>query len=124
MFFKSKMTKYHHLLIVMAAASLFFSCKKYISAADARGGDLPGYYISVKNDSFSPSSLTAVSGSSIRFVNNTSTSKSIITTDSATIRLTLIQPDSSFLFNKDTSGTFVCKLAGKPSVQTIITLTP
>lgn len=102
---------------------VFFGCAKHTNY-DARGGELPGNYIAVKDSSFSPATLSVVSGSSITFVNNTTSAKSIITTDSITIKTTTIEPNASFIFKKDTTGTFYYHLTNKPAAGGMFTLTP
>ncbi|WP_255156863.1 cupredoxin domain-containing protein [Ferruginibacter sp. HRS2-29] len=114
------------LFFVAAALYLaftFFACAKHTNY-DAQGGGLPSNYIAVNDSSFSPVTLTVVSGSSITFVNNTTTAKSIITTDSVTIKATTIAPNSSFVFKKDTTGTFYYHLTNKPAAGGMFTLTP
>lgn len=114
--------------LFFAAATLlltfvFFACAKHTNY-DAQGGELPSNFIAVKDSSFSPATLTVVSGSSITFVNNTATAKSIITTDSVTIKTTTIEPNASFIFKKDTTGTFYYHLTNKPAAGGMFTLTP
>ncbi len=102
---------------------LFSSCSKDVNR-DAKGGDLPTNYIAVKDSSFLPAALSVVSGSSITFVNNTTTAKSIITTDSVTIRSVTIAPNSSYIFKKDTLGVFYYHLTDKLSAAGVFELTP
>lgn len=109
--------------VILFLSLLFFACAKHTNY-DAQGGELPSNFIAVKDSSFTPATLTVVSGSSITFVNNTATAKSIITTDSITIKATTIEPNSSFIFKKDTTGTFYYHLTNKPAAGGRFTLTP
>ena len=113
------------LLALAAVAFTFSSCERECSGCpDAAGGLLPTNYIIIKDSSFSPSSITAVNGSSFTFVNNTGSIKGIYSLDSIIINKPSIQTTSSYFFKKDTVGTIYYHMAGKPTVIGSITLTP
>ena len=113
------------LLALAVVAFTFSSCERECSGcSDAVGGLLPTNYIIIKDSAFSPSSITAVNGSSFTFVNNTGAIKGIYSLDSIIINKPTIQTTSSYFFKKDTVGTIYYHMAGKPSVVGSITLTP
>jgi plastocyanin len=107
---------------IVVAFSLITCTTNGISPA--KGGDLPTNYIIVKDSSFSPSTLTVVSGSSITFVNNTAIAHSIATDDGATMPVIVIEPGKSFFFKKDTSGVFPYHCTTHPSAMGTIIITP
>lgn len=110
--------------VLMAFLSIaVISCDK-MENIDAKGGELPTNYISILDSSFSPTGLTVVAGSSITFVNNTNADKSIISTDSLTIKSVTLKPNNSFVFKKDTVGVFSYHLTNKPAVNGSFTLLP
>ena len=90
----------------------------------AVGGDLPTNYIIVNDSTFLPSSVTVVNGSSITFVNRSSTAKGIYSSDSVVINKQNILSNTSYFFKKDTVGTIIFRMAGKPSASGSITYTP
>ena len=90
----------------------------------AVGGELPTNYIIISDGTFSPSSVTVVNGSSITFVNRSGTAKGIYSLDSVIINKQGIADNTSYFFKKDTVGTMIFRMAGKPSATGSITLTP
>ena len=90
----------------------------------AVGGDLPTNYIIISDGAFSPSSVTLVNGSSITFVNRSGTAKGIYSSDSMFINKQNILINTSYFFKKDTVGTIIFRMAGKPSASGSITFTP
>jgi hypothetical protein len=115
--------RFFYIPAAITAIVFLISCSKHTNY-DAKGGDLPTNYISILDSSFSPISLTVVSGSSITFVNNTAVPQSIISEDSVTIRSTIVAPNSSFIFKKDTSGVFFYHLTNKPAARAVFVITP
>ena len=57
--------------------------------------------------------LSVVNGSTITFVNNTTTSKTILSTDSTIIPVTVVPAGGSYLFKKDTTASFQYYQKGK-----------
>ena len=101
----------------------FLSCNKN-GQPEPVGGELPTNFIIINDNAFSPNSLTVVNGSSITFVNRSGTAKGIYSADSVVINKQNILDNTSYFFKKDTVGTIVFKMAGKPSVQGSISFTP
>ena len=107
----------------MLGTTGIISCGKNETSKPA-GGDLPTNYIMVKDSTFTPSVLTVVSGSSITFVNNTGASHTVMSDDSATIKLVTIAPGSYYFYKKDTFGTFPYHCTLHPNARGAIIITP
>ncbi|MFN0083603.1 MAG: hypothetical protein ACKVOM_13935 [Ferruginibacter sp.] len=88
------------------------------------GGDLPTNYIIISDGAFSPKQDTAVNGTSFTFINRSGSVKGIYSLDSMVINKQGIADNSSYFFKKDTVGTIIYRMAGKPSVTGSITITP
>lgn len=94
--------------VTLFVTILFVGCvKQDASNTDAVGGQLPTNYVQILDNGFSPSYLKVVAGSSITFLNTTASAKTIMTVDTVTIRKTTIEPNKSYYFHKDTTGTFI-----------------
>jgi hypothetical protein len=120
--------KYRLGLIIFLAISIA-ACKKEGSGIpEAQGGLLPSNYITIKATSFSPANITAVKGSSFTFVNQSGAVQGIYSTDSIFLNKQGIADNASYYFKKDTVSTgpvvIYYFMAGKPTVQGSITLTP
>ncbi len=109
--------------LIVFAANIFVSCSKN-RQPEPVGGDLPTNYIMMSDGVFSPNNLTVVNGSSITFVNRSGTAKGIYSSDSIVINKQNIADNTSYFFKKDTVGTIIFGMAGKPSVSGSITFTP
>ena len=118
--------KYFLLLILnLSVVMSFISCNKDGAGQPGPvGGDLPTNYIIMSDGAFSPNSLTIVNGSSVTFLNRSGTAKGIYSSDSVVINKQNIADNTSYFFKKDTVGTIIFKMAGKPSVTGSITFTP
>jgi plastocyanin len=127
-FVHRKLTAFMKHMVFPALAfllSLFiFSCERPHVGSNTGGGLLPTNYIVIKDSSFSPASLTVVSGSSITFLNQSSMVHRLMTDDSTTIRDTAIAPNKYYFFKKDTFGTFNYHLVDKQSARGTIIITP
>jgi hypothetical protein len=88
------------------------------------GGLIPTNYIALRDSSFTPATLTVVSGSSITFLNQTPLPQHLMTDDSTTIRDTVILPNKFYFFKKDTSGSFPYHVSDKPSIRGTFNITP
>lgn len=83
-----------------------FSCSKTEKDFGAQGGLLPTNYINIQENSFSPSILSVANGSSITFLNKTTSGHTIVSADSSTIVSPVIASGSYFYVKPDTlSGT-------------------
>ena len=94
---------YYYLCLVLITG--IYSCHKKDNIFEPQGGLLPTHYVSIKDGSFSPASLTVANGSSITFLNGTTASHTLISDDSTTLHSILIAPDSSYFFKPDTATT-------------------
>ena len=101
----------------------FLGCSKG-GQPEPLGGDLPTNYIIISDGAFAPASLTVVNGSSITFVNRSGVAKGIYSSDSVVINKQNILDNTSYFFKKDTVGTILYRMAGKPTVSGSITFTP
>lgn len=117
------MKKLFYTLLFIFTANIFISCNKN-GQPESVGGELPTNFIIINDNAFSPNSLNVVNGSSITFVNRSGTAKGIYSADSVVINKQNILDNTSYFFKKDTVGTIVFKMAGKPSVQGSINFTP
>ena len=79
-----------------------FGCNKDSNFTPA-GGLLPTHYITINDNSFTPSTLTVANGASITFLNSTTHDHTIVSDDTTTLRAILIKPDSFYYFKPDTA---------------------
>ena len=113
------------LLFLLNVIFILQSCTKDgAGQTEPVGGELPTNFIIISDDAFSPNSLTVVNGSSITFVNRSGAAKGIYSSDSLVINKQNILVNTSYLFKKDTVGTIIFRMAGKPSASGSITFTP
>jgi len=106
--------------VLLLAGILFaglYSCTKSEEDFTAQGGLLPTNYITIKDSSFSPSTLTVAAGSSITFVNSTDFEHSIVSEDSATILSGIIASKTSFYYLKDTVAVINYHCGKHPAVK-------
>jgi plastocyanin len=103
---------------------LIASCTKIYDGAPGVGSSIPSNFIAVKDSSFTPALLDIVAGSTISFVNNTSSDKVIQSVDSLRIPATTIPAGQSFIFKSNTAGSFEYFRKDKPAVRGIINLRP
>ena len=112
-------------VLILFIANIFISCNKDgAGQPEPVGGDLPTTYIIISDAAFSPTSVTVVNGSSITFVNRSGAAKGIYSSDSVVINKQNILDNTSYFFKKDTVGTIIFRMAGKPSASGSITFTP
>ncbi|HMJ45743.1 MAG TPA: cupredoxin domain-containing protein [Ferruginibacter sp.] len=110
--------------IIIAVLFISTGCIKGHEGYDAGGGTLPTNYIIINASSFTPASLTVSAGSTITFVNRDIGVHSIRTDDSTTIQSNNINPGTSYIFKKDTSGIFYYHCSQHPTVRGTFILTP
>jgi plastocyanin len=111
---------YYFLLALVVS---LVSCDKSNEGFNPQGGYLPTNYITIKDSSFSPTSLTIVSGNSITFLNSTTGNHQVISSDSV-INTGLLAPQGHYFWKKDTFGTFPIHCVQHPSATALITITP
>jgi hypothetical protein len=120
--------KYKFLIIILSAITITACNKEGKGIPEAQGGLLPSNYITIKASSFSPAAITAVKGSSFTFVNQSGAPQGIYSIDSVFLNKQGIADNTSYYFKKDTvsNGAVIIYyfMAGKPTVQGSITLTP
>ena len=119
------MKNFGGLLLLLIYGCFFTSCNKDgAGQSEPVGGDLPTNYIIMSDSTFSPRSVAVVNGSSITFINRSTSTKGIYSSDSAVINKQNILVNTSYFFKKDTVATIVFSLGGKPAVSGSITYTP
>ena len=112
-------------ILILSVSIIFISCNKIVEGQPkAVGGDLPTNYVIISDAAFSPTSVSVVNGSSIIFVNRSGSAKGIYSSDSVIINKQNILDNTSYFFKKDTVGTIIFRMAGKPSASGSITFTP
>lgn len=117
------MKKYYFLFAIIVI--LFTACGKDNNGiADAQGGLLPTNYVYISDTAFTPKNTVVTNGNSITFVNQTTATQGIYSSDSIVINKQGIVANMTYFFKKDIVGTIFYKLAGKPSVNGTITFTP
>ena len=99
------------------------SCSNKGISEGTQGG-LPTHYIIVKDGSFDPVRVTAVRNSTFTFVNHSGATIGIYSQDSIVINKQNIAANTSYIFTKDTVGTIIYRMAGKPTVTGSIVITP
>lgn len=104
--------------------ALLLSCDKVEEGYNPVGGNVPTNYITINDSSFSPSTLTLVSGSSVTFLNSTRGSHQIITDDSATINTGVLAPQGFFYWKKDIEGSLQFHCLQHPNARGVLILTP
>ncbi len=117
------MKHYINLSVLLLLVIGFTACSKN-GQPEAVGGELPTRYIIISDGAFSPKQDTAVNGTSFTFINRSGSVKGIYSLDSMVINKQGIADNSSYFFKKDTVGTIIFRMAGKPSASGSITLTP
>ncbi len=117
------MKHYIKLSVFLLLVIGFTACSKN-GQPEPVGGQLPTRYIIISDAGFSPKEDTAVNGTSFTFINRSGSVKGIYSSDSVVINKQGIADNSSYFFKKDTVGTIIFRMAGKPSVSGSITLTP
>ncbi len=111
-------------ILLIFSCILFSSCvESYLGPAPV-GGDLPTNYIAIKDSAFTPNNLTLYAGSTVTFVNNTSSAKKIVGTDSTTLPAVTLAPNSSFTYRKDTVASIFYKRADNAAITGVIHLVP
>ncbi len=109
--------------LILCVTVIIISCNKNEQPAPA-GGNLPTNYIIITDAAFSPASLSVVNGSSITFINRSGVAKGIYSLDSVLINKQNILDNTAYFFKKDTIGTIIFKMAGKPAVSGSINFIP
>ncbi len=117
------MKKYFYQLVIICV--LFTACgKEGKGISEAVGGQLPTNYVYISDSTFNPRNTIVTNGNTITFVNQTSSTQGIYSSDSILINKQGIATTMTYLFKKDTVGTIYYKLAGKPNINGTITFTP
>jgi plastocyanin len=124
-----KKIRLNYLLLTGVLIAGLYSCTKTADDFDPQGGLLPSHYVDIKDNSFSPAVLSIANGSSITFLNKTTSNHTLVSDDSSTILSPAIPPNSFYFVKPDTlagSATIYLNYHCKehPAVTGTIILTP
>ena len=103
---------------------VFISCKKENEITDLPSGNLPAKYIDIKDSAFFPASLITVAGTTIVFINNTASSRKLISHNSVFFDSAVINPGKFYTLKKDIDGTLEFHCSENPGSTGSITFTP
>ncbi len=113
------------LFSAVLSVTLMVSCgKDNKGIGEPAGGNLVTHYIIINDASFSPDTVRAVRNNTYTFVNHSGSTKGIYSSDSIVINKQGIADNTSFVFTKDTVGSIIYRMAGKPSATGTIIITP
>ena len=91
-----------YLLLTGILLSVAYSCTKTASDFEAQGGLLPTHYVNILDSLFSPAILTVANGSSITFLNKTTSNHTLVSDDSLTILSPTLAPTAFYFVKPDT----------------------
>ena len=111
-------------LILVFFAALFFSCSKTSGTYDTTNGTVPAYDIQIRDNQFSPGIDSVALGASIRFVNVTGASHTLISDDTVSVRTPSILPASTYTFKINNIGIFRYHCIEHPAITGIIIMRP
>lgn len=110
--------------LAVLSACLWMSCTKPTSSFNAVGGGLPTHYIRIVNGSYSPSYLKVAMGSSITFVNLSSSNHTVVSDNGVSLVSPTLAPGTSYFYKKDTVGTIGYHCVENPSIRGVIEYRP
>ena len=111
-------------LLIPGVLSVLLSCTKTEAGFTPQGGELPAHYIIMKDSSFSPAILTVVSGTTIRFLNQTGLEQRITSSDSITIAPVSIPANGFYHFKANNFGIINYHYTNRPGIKGLIIATP
>ena len=103
---------------------LLTSCNKEKEITDLPGGNLPAKYIDIRDSTFSPASLTTVAGTTIVFVNNTSSTRNLVAHNCAVSDSMIVSAGTVCTLKKDIDGNLEFHCTERPATIGSITFTP
>lgn len=111
----------NYLFVIVFGGMLIASCNKNENANSyAAGNGLPTNYVSILNGGFSPNVLIVPNGSSITFLNSSSSTHTLVSDDSVTLVTTPIAPNKYFSYRKYFVGILNYHCVEHPSETGII----
>lgn len=116
--------KLYYFLILFIIGGLIVSCSKTNGVYDTMNGEVPANDIQIRDDQFFPGIDSVALGASIRFVNITGVSHTMISDDTVSVNTPLILPASTYTFKINTLGTFRYHCIEHPSISGIIVMRP
>jgi plastocyanin len=118
------MRKFCQKVLCLSFIFIFNACEKTDQGFTAVGGQLPGHNIVIKDSSFSPASLSVVAGSTINFLNQSSSPHTIISDDSIAIKPVVIAPGSYYIFKPGYSGIVSFHCATHTTARGVLIISP
>ena len=112
---------FHFLLFLIAITALITSCTQSNANYGGVGGGLPTHYISIADNAVSPPTITVSIGSSITFLNQSSTNQTIISDNCTSLATSTMPPSGYYFFKKDTLGTITFHSVENPNLRGSIT---
>ena len=116
--------KFFYFLLVCLATGIIASCSKSNGVYDTKNGVVPADDIQIRDDQFFPGIDSVALGASIRFVNITGVSHTLISDDSVSVNTPTILPASTYTFKINTTGTFRYHCIEHPAISGVIVMRP
>ena len=116
--------KFFYFLLLCFAVGIFASCSKTNGVYDTTNGVVPADDIQIRDDQFFPGIDSVALGASIRFVNVTGVSHTLISDDTVSINTPAILPASTYTFKINATGTFRYHCIEHPAISGVIIMRP
>ncbi len=112
-------------LFFCISALVLNSCTQPAANYGGVGGGLPTHYISILDGAIRPSNLTVSVGSSITFINQSSSNQTIVSDNFSLLTSPTLPPNGYYYFNKTNQDTIInFRSVENPSLTGTITLRP
>ena len=119
-----ELSKIHFICVFFILSGFIISCTPASPNTNGVGGALPTHYISIQNSTISPNNLTVSIGSSITFLNQTSSNITLVSDNCNLLDSNLISSNRFLIFKPDTVGTITYHTVEFPTVRGQITFRP
>jgi len=101
------------------------SCTQPAANYGGVGGGLPTHYISILDGAIRPSNLTVSVGSSITFINQSTSNQTIVSDNFSMLTSPTLPPNGYYYFNKTNQDTIInFRSVENPNLTGTITLRP
>ncbi len=116
--------KFFYFLFSFIAIGIIAGCSKTNGVYDTTNGVVPADDIQIRDDQFYPAIDSVALGASIRFVNVTGVSHTLISDDNVSINTPAILPASTHTIKINAVGTFRYHCIEHPAISGIIIMRP